>query len=279
LSKQNGLRPMLGDASSPRAERSGLQRAAIPLLALLQVLVPLLPGLGVGEPIGERSDSVRTLITPAGWAFSIWGPLYAGSWAYAFYQALPGQKESPLLARIGWASAGAFLGNAAWALYTQSYGLSAISALIILFTLFCLLSVYRAFAAPERGFTRGEQLFVVLPLSALASWLTAATIVNIAASAKYHGISFPAAAPAIAAAVLAAGGIIAALAVHAGRGNPWYAGVFLWALGAIFAAGGRAASAVAIAAVGAGLLVLLAALLRLAQREDRRHWLTAPPRA
>ena len=101
------------------ARRSDLQRTAILLLAILQVLVTLLPSLGLGEPIGERSDAVRTAITPAGWAFSIWGLLYAGSLAYAIYQFLPAQRTNALLARIGWASAGAFLGNALWALYTQ----------------------------------------------------------------------------------------------------------------------------------------------------------------
>ncbi|RYE45107.1 MAG: hypothetical protein EOP21_06875, partial [Hyphomicrobiales bacterium] len=48
----------------------------VTLAALLQIATPMLPSLGVGDPIGSQSDSVRTLITPAGWAFSIWGALY-----------------------------------------------------------------------------------------------------------------------------------------------------------------------------------------------------------
>lgn len=54
--------------------------------AVLQVLIPALPSLGIGEPIGSQSDSVRTLITPAGWAFSIWGPLFTGALVFAIYQ-------------------------------------------------------------------------------------------------------------------------------------------------------------------------------------------------
>jgi len=147
-------------------ERSGLQRAAILLCAILQVALPSLPTIGIGEPIGEQSDSVQTIITPAGWAFSIWGPLFAGSLAYAIYQILPAQKRNSLLARIGWASAGVVLGNAIWALYTQLSGLSVISSLIIIFTLACLLSVYRSFIKPVRPITGSEQFLVVLPLSA-----------------------------------------------------------------------------------------------------------------
>jgi hypothetical protein len=74
---------------------------AAPLIcAILQILTPILPQLGIGEPIGDQSDMVRSLVTPAGWAFSIWGPLYAGSTLFAVFQALPSQRENRLLAQI-----------------------------------------------------------------------------------------------------------------------------------------------------------------------------------
>jgi hypothetical protein len=83
---------------------------------------------------------------------------------------------------------GAFLGNALWALYTQIYGLSAISVVIILFTLACLLLVYRRFAEGSRPLSAAQRWCVVLPLSALASWLTVASMVNISASLSYQGV-------------------------------------------------------------------------------------------
>lgn len=152
---------------------------------------------------------------------------------------------------------GAFTGNAAWALYTQSFGLSAVSAAIITFTLLCLLTVYRVFAGWEPGFTRTQRWLVVLPLSALAAWLTAAMIVDIAASLRFHGIDAGEAEPFTAAAVIVVAGIIAAVAVMRGRGNPPYALVFLWALSAIYAAGGQAENAVAVAALVSALLVVI----------------------
>ncbi len=42
-----------------------------------------------GRSVGEVSDATRALITPAGYAFSIWGPIFAGALAWAVYQALP----------------------------------------------------------------------------------------------------------------------------------------------------------------------------------------------
>ena len=231
--------------------------------AILQVLIPLLPSLGIGEPIGSQSDDVRTLITPAGWAFSIWGALYTGAFAFAIYQFLPSKQDDPLLDKLRWAAAGAFMGNAVWALYTQSFGLSAISSMIIIFTLVCLLRCYRVFSKRDRGFTAPQRWLAVLPLSALAAWLTAATIVNIAASLRFHGIEGGDATPIISAGVVVVGGIIAALALARGRGNPPYALVFLWALSAIYAAGGQRADAVALAAAVSVVLVVIGAVVGL----------------
>jgi len=239
--------------------------------AILQILTPMLPQLGIGQPIGDQSDSARTLITPAGWAFSIWGPLYAGSLVFAIYQALPSQRHNPLLARIRWPAAGAFLGNATWAAYTQLFSLGWPSSAIILFTLVCLLAVYSRLAAWDRRFSAGERWCAVLPLSALASWLTAATIVNAAASLDFHGVDAGGAAPLIAAAIIGVGGVIAGAALAKGRGNPAYAIVFLWALSAIFAAGGQAAEPVAVSSVIAALIVIGGMVLGL-RRGGAGHW-------
>lgn len=230
---------------------------AVIVAAVLQIAATSLPGLGVGEPIGSQSDDVRSLVTPAGWAFSIWGPLFAGSIAFAVYQAMPAQKANVLLARIRRPAAGAFLGNAVWAIHTQFFGLSAISSLIIIFTLVCLLSIYKVFANWQALFSRGERWVAVLPLSALAAWLTAATIVNIAASLRYHGVDAGEASATVAAIVVLTGGVIASVALARGGGNPPYALVFLWALGAIHAAGGQRAEPVAVATtIAAGLVIL-----------------------
>lgn len=275
--EQNRITPCLpfmehARSTPPGVRRSTAQRTAILAFAVLQILTPLLPSLGVGDPIGERSDAVDTILTPAGWAFSIWGPLYASCLAYAIYQALPAQRTGPLLNRIGWFTTGAFLGNAAWAAYTQIFGLSLISVAIILFTLICLLAVYRAFANVSDGFSRGEQWLVVLPLSALAAWLTAASIVNVSASLQYHGVEGGSATAMIGAAVIVVGGFIAAAALWKGHGNPWYALAFLWALGAIYAAGGQESALVAVAVVVSAILVVGSTIGQLTAEANRQRW-------
>lgn len=116
----------------------------------------------------------------------------------------------------------------------------------------------------------------MLPLSALAAWLTAATIVNISASLRYHGVDAGEAEPLVTAIVVLIGGIIAAAALARGRGNPPYALVFLWALAAIYAAGGQRGDLVAGAAVAAAVAVILGAALGL-RSADRGRWLGSPP--
>lgn len=254
---------------------SSLSRVAPLLFAVLQILTPTLPSLGIGHPIGDQSDAVRTLITPAGWAFSIWGVLYAGSLVFAVYQALPSQRDNALVRGWRWPAALAFLGNALWALYTQSAGLTAVSAMIIFFTLACLLRIFRTFALWRSPFTAGERWCAVLPLSALASWLSVASIVNVAAALRYHGVEGGSATPMIAAAVLVIGGLIAACALISSFGNPPFALVFLWALAAIYAAGGQEATPVALGAGLAALLVIGATAIGL-RGGGSNHWFATP---
>ncbi len=251
--------------SNPRA-------LATLIFAFAQIATPLLPMIGIGEPVGEQSGQTQTLITPAGWAFAIWGPLYFGTIVYAIWQLLPKQRESELVRRIGWHAAGAFLGNAVWVAYTQLWGLGFPSVLIILFTLVNLLAILRVFAS-TLAFSLGERLAVVLPLSALAGWLTAATIVNIAAALNFHGIVLPGPAPLIAAAILLVGGAIVAAALVGTGGNPWYPLPFLWALFAIHQKLGAPYPAIATATIVAGIVVIATLVVMLASAERRRRYL------
>ncbi|MFL9840985.1 hypothetical protein ABS767_08435 [Sphingomonas sp. ST-64] len=242
------------------------------VLAFAQIATPLLPMIGIGNPVGEQSGQTQTLITPAGWAFAIWGPLYFGTIVYAIWQLFPAQRERDLVRRIGWHASGAFLGNAVWVAYTQLWGLGFPSVLIIVFTLVNLLSILRVFAG-TRAYTAAERLAAVLPLSALAGWLTAATIVNIAAALNFHGIVLPGPGPLIAAAILVVGGVIVSAALVGTGGNPWYPLPFLWALFAIHQKIGSMHAEIATATLVAGFLVVVTLIGMLARAERRRRYL------
>ena len=257
---------------STPTHRSAFQRIAIVLAVVVQIGATFLPQLGFGEPIGSRSDSVRTLITPAGWAFAIWGPLFFGSAVYAIWQALPAQRDNVLLDRIAWASVLALSMQGVWATYTQFANLTFLSALIILSSLGALLFILRTLVRFERPMSLAERVVVAVTFSALAAWLTAASIVNITASLVYHGIGGEGAYPLVTALLVVVGGAIAALATARSRGNPWYALVFCWALLAIYFRGGQESGAIALAALISGLLVAGAAIVGLRTRANRHHW-------
>lgn len=254
------------------APNSRVRAIAALVFALAQILAPLLPAIGIGNPVGEQSADTQTLITPAGWAFAIWGPLYFGTLVYVVYQLLPRHRDSELVRRIGWHFALAVLGNALWVTYTQLWSLGFPSVLIIIFTLVNLLAILRIFATTP-AFTLGERLAVVLPLSALAGWLTAATIVNIAAALNFHDVVLRGPLPLISAAILLVGGAIVAAAVIGTRGNPWYPLPFLWALWAIHQKAGQVHDPIATATMVAGLLVIATLVVMLASAERRKRYL------
>ena len=81
---------------------------------VLGVIFQIGGGALAGETVGRVSAENPTLVVPADYAFTVWGPIFALSLAYTVYQALPGQRQNPLLRRVGWFMAGAFAGNGLW---------------------------------------------------------------------------------------------------------------------------------------------------------------------
>src|SRR5919199_6186904 len=57
-----------------------------------------------GLSIGEISNTFfkEVLITPANYAFAIWGVIYLGLITFGVYQVLPAQRQNPSLRRMGY---------------------------------------------------------------------------------------------------------------------------------------------------------------------------------
>lgn len=177
-------------------------------------------------------------IIPAGYAFAIWGPIYAGSLAYAVYQAFPARREEPLLRRIGWWTALAFWCTAGWLLVSRRpEGLWGTVALLVTITGalgVAMRELMRERLARGAPFSRAEQWLVVAPLSVYLGWGSVAVFANAAAALRGAGITAPGAVEgAIALAMLLVATGLAAWATRASRGNAWYAGTVTWALVAI----------------------------------------------
>lgn len=94
-----------------------------------------------GQNTGEISDRFQVFFVPAGYVFAIWGVIYIGWIAFAVYQALPAQKESPRLRKLGYLFALSGLLNAAW-LFCWHYNQFALSVLVMLGLLGLLIASY-----------------------------------------------------------------------------------------------------------------------------------------
>ncbi len=131
-----------------------------------------------GLTIGEISQQIfkDVLITPASYAFSIWGLIYLGLISFAVYQALPSQRNDALLRQIGYKIAIASIAQIIWVicfLYRQ-YAASFLAMLCILLP---LIAAYWKLPFKSR-ISRWQRWLIRTPISIYLAWISVATIVN-----------------------------------------------------------------------------------------------------
>ena len=151
-----------------------------------------------GMTNGEVSDKYHTLITPAGYAFAIWGLIFLGLLAFAVYQALPSQRTNPRFRAVGWWVVLNTLCNAIWSplFNNERIGMALIVILVMLFSVAIieqrlLMRPHVPVVAPDLDATLPEsptssaQTWLArIPFSLYFGWLTVATILNVAVYLK-----------------------------------------------------------------------------------------------
>jgi len=131
-----------------------------------------------GSTIGAISKNIfgNVLITPASYAFAIWGLIYLGLLSFAIYQVLPEQKNSLLLEKIGYKLAFASLFQIIW-VFCFLYRQYAASFLAMLCILLPLIAAYASLPF-KTHVSRWERWLVRTPISIYLAWISVATIVN-----------------------------------------------------------------------------------------------------
>jgi translocator protein len=132
-----------------------------------------------GRDTGEISAMYPTVITPAGYVFSIWLVIYLGLIGYAIWQALPARRDHPRAEAIAVPVIVANLANAAWILAWHHLWIGT-SLLLMLVLLGSLITVYgrlRRAGRPARD--RGERLWALGTFSVYLGWITVATVANV----------------------------------------------------------------------------------------------------
>ena len=202
--------------------------------AIAQFLAPFFhAATGIGGPIGQRANPGGFVPPeqPAGYAFSIWFPIFVLALVYAWHQALPRSAAHPVYRRIGPATAAMFAAGTVWMLWTQIMG-SSWALLPMIYTMYgaTMLAAARMGTALD-----GLPARILPPLLGLqGGWLTAAIVLNTTSvvrgsAAEPFGLD-----PSLyALATLVPATILALATIQAGRANGWFVGAFVWALVAV----------------------------------------------
>ena len=160
-------------------QRSLINRWGVPAVFALVILMNYLSNaLPINNiTMSQISADYPTLFTPDGLTFAVWLLIYVALFGYAVFQSFPAQKTDPVLAKISSVFIINGLANSAWIL-TWHYGLKWLSLgimIVIFITLFKILTILWNAGKP---LSLKERVFVALPFSLYAGWITAATIAN-----------------------------------------------------------------------------------------------------
>jgi hypothetical protein len=255
-------RPAFLISSRNPTMRDAARRLANLLLAVIQAAIPALVFQGGFRtaPTGLPEPG-PTPVEPAGYAFIIWSLIYAGSLAYAVFQALPRNAESPLLRRIGWLTASGFLLTSSWMVFASFGPLWAtVPTMIGMFLLLAAAFVIAARWEDQAG-RGGRRWFVVLPLALFSGWLTAAVFVNPAEVLPRYGFDrFGLSVEAFSIVVLGGAALAALTLLRLTRWNLAYALTVMWALAGIVVANVQRELSPAVAGTAAGIALVLAAV-------------------
>ncbi|MFC6101657.1 hypothetical protein [Olivibacter domesticus] len=170
-----------------------MKRSAYKLLAagnmvalLITFLINYLSNTGVfnGTTIANISNRYKNLLTPADYAFSIWGLIYIGLFAFVIYQAwlfarpdrAPQEKAAM---QVGIWFILSCIANCLWVL-AWVYGYMGLSILIMVALLYALINIISNTNMERYTATLRETLLVWWPFSLYAGWISLALAVNIA---------------------------------------------------------------------------------------------------
>lgn len=214
------------------SNNSSILRYANIVFFVLTVIVNSLAGsttlLG-GKLTATISDTNPTLITPAGYVFSIWGIIYILLGIFVVYQALPSQRDKDYQNKIGWLFIVSSLANIIW-LFLWQYNYLSVSIVLMFILLATLILIYIRLGIGKSKAPLREKLAVHLPFSVYLGWITVASIANVAVtlvSLKFNGFGIS---PEVWAILVVAVALVITTLMLITRKDIAYSLVIIWAL-------------------------------------------------
>lgn len=137
-----------------------------------------------GQTMGTVSAKYPTLLTPAGYAFSIWGLIFLGLVVYAVWQLLPGQRNLSLPDALAKPLTLASIATAAWVVLF-AYEMILPSVGVMLLILGSLIVTYGR--ARRRIFAGAAPVLAGVPFSLYLGWISVASVINITIGLRQMG--------------------------------------------------------------------------------------------
>jgi benzodiazapine receptor len=193
------------------------------------ILVNWMAGKGYinGITTGEISDKYETFITPAGYAFAIWGLIYLGLIAFSIYQALP--KNAARFRSVRSVYILSCVINCAW-IYFWHYEMILICLAVIFALLGTLVFINLKLRNSE---TKAETMLIQTPFALYFGWVTVAAILNSAIALVYLGVNVTDATATIFACILIIAAVALGAIIRPVISNSAYPLAIAWALTAI----------------------------------------------
>ena len=134
-----------------------------------------------GKLTAAVSDANPTLVTPAGYVFSIWSIIYILLGAFVIYQALPSRSSRGFTEKIGWLFVLSSIINIVW-LFLWQFEYLTVSVVLMFLLLASLIAIYVRLGIGKAKVGLADRLAVHLPFSVYLGWITVATIANVSAA-------------------------------------------------------------------------------------------------
>lgn len=133
------------------------------------------------------SDANANPVTPAGYAFTIWGLIYLACLGLAVHQVLPAQRTRAVHRRTGWWLVGAFAAATLWVPVFATRTLW-LAQLVILVLLGCLVVTVRRLVQAGPAADRTEQVALRLPVTLYLGWVALATVAGFGTTFRSLGM-------------------------------------------------------------------------------------------
>lgn len=222
-----------------------------------------------GQTMGEVSAKFPTPLTPAGYAFSIWGVIFLALLGYAGWQLLPAQRGLRLPDAVARPLTLASAATGLWVVLfaNEQIGLSVGTMLVILGSL--IVAYGRARALVRAG---AAPAWVSIPFALFLGWILVAATINLTLGLReLTGPVAPELENALAYGLLA---VVVSLGLQLSRAfqERTFGLVLAWALAGVWAAQLRENPALGWAALAGAALVLLLGLVLAEQGRKLQPW-------